>query len=337
MRLIIKSHFCYLGKIQDQYDEIIFYPDFKSLPQEKFFKDRFKQLQKKYNIKWSKVDRFVPSDHLLGWDAIYEQRKFQTILKFQNRLFKKIPCSIPESFTAFRKKVEPLLPSYFHQAIRPIDEEVNDELDYYFYKKKLASTYFKTRNQMLGRDFSTKFSAFLSCGALDVRYLYNQVKDFEQREGANKSTYWIVFELLWREFFYWHYQKHTRVYFSENGLRGNPDFTDFPIYQVSELKEKTDNKFFISALNELEQTGFQSNRTRQMFASFWLNDLKLNWRSGANFFERYLIDYDVYSNYGNWMYLAGVGVDPRGKRYFNIPKQLKEYDPEGNYIKRWYS
>jgi deoxyribodipyrimidine photo-lyase len=72
-----------------------------------------------------------------------------------------------------------------------------------------------------------------------------------------------------------------------------------------------------------------------MFASYWLNDLGLNWRAGADLFENHLIDYDVYSNYGNWMYLAGVGVDPRGKRYFNIDKQLSIYDPQGKYIKNF--
>ena len=68
--------------------------------------------------------------------------------------------------------------------------------------------------------------------------------------------------------------------------------------------------------------------------SVWLNELKLNWRSGAKLFENYLIDYDVFSNYGNWMYLAGVGVDPRGKRYFDVEKQLSIYDPEGRYHKK---
>jgi deoxyribodipyrimidine photo-lyase len=48
-----------------------------------------------------------------------------------------------------------------------------------------------------------------------------------------------------------------------------------------------------------------------------------------------LIDYDVCSNWGNWNYTAGVGNDARGFRYFNIPKQAKDYDPNGNYVKHW--
>jgi deoxyribodipyrimidine photo-lyase len=93
--------------------------------------------------------------------------------------------------------------------------------------------------------------------------------------------------------------------------------------------------FFHAALKELTSTGFLSNRARQMFASVWLNDLDLNWRSGAQLFEQHLIDYDVYSNFGNWMYLAGVGVDPRGRRYFDIDKQLHTYDPNGEYLNQF--
>ena len=35
----------------------------------------------------------------------------------------------------------------------------------------------------------------------------------------------------------------------------------------------------------------------------------MDWRIGAAYFESQLIDYDVHSNYGNWMYVSGVGND----------------------------
>ena len=187
----------------------------------------------------------------------------------------------------------------------------------------------------MGENFSTRFSPYLSSGALCVKYLYNQVKKFEAQHGSNKSTYWIIFELLWREYFYWHYQKHQSLYFSENGLRGAKNFSPVKDYDLDQLVHICDIPFFLAALNEIQETGFLSNRVRQIFASIWINDLELSWRSGALFFEKYLIDYDVFSNYGNWMYLAGVGVDPRGKRYFNVEKQLNTYDPNNLYIKKW--
>ena len=56
---------------------------------------------------------------------------------------------------------------------------------------------------------------------------------------------------------------------------------------------------------------------------------------GAEYFESMLIDYDVCSNWGNWNYTAGVGNDARGFRFFNVTKQAKDYDPNGDYVKHW--
>ena len=332
MVLNVAGNFCFLELVNSNYQDFIYCPNAYSDIQKTFLDRRFTFIQEKINdIK--KGEPLEKSD-FLGVNSFNECKKYNVLVE-QNRLFESLPFECPEGFTSFRKKAEPFLPEMFDQSIDPWDGDVINEIDYYFHQTKLPSTYFNDRNGLVGRDYSTKFSAFLSCGALDVRYLYNQIKDYELRNGSNKSTYWLVFELLWREFFYWHYQKHKKKYFSQNGLHGPLDFSEFEIFEISELRTKVDHSFFQCALNELEETGFLSNRVRQIFASVWLNDLNLNWRSGAKLFERYLIDYDVFSNYGNWMYLAGVGVDPRGKRYFNVEKQLSNYDPKGKYVKKW--
>src|SRR5690606_25977707 len=98
---------------------------------------------------------------------------------------------------------------------------------------------------------------------------------------------------------------------------------------------KTGIPFIDANMKELALTGFMSNRGRQNVASFLVNDLKLNWQLGAEWFEAHLIDYDPSSNWGNWNYIAGVGNDPRQDRVFNIINQAKRYDPEGTYVKTW--
>ena len=272
----------------------------------------------------------------LSWNATEEVKLSQNqILPFQNRLFENLNFKIPDGFSSFRKKAEKLLPPIFENAIGPYDNDVLNRIKYFFDENKLASYYFETRNGLVGSNYSTQLSPYLSCGALDVRYLYNYVKNYEIDYGENKSTRWIIFELLWREFFYWHYQKVGNKFFSENGIQGKQDFSEVKIFTFKQLHQLESPNFFKAALNELEQDGFLSNRVRQIFASIWINDLELPWRSGARLFEESLIDYDVYSNYGNWMYLAGVGVDPRGKRYFNLEKQLSMYDPNREYEKKW--
>ena len=82
-------------------------------------------------------------------------------------------------------------------------------------------------------------------------------------------------------------------------------------------------------MRELNATGFMSNRGRQIVASFLVNDLGIDWTWGASYFESQLVDYDVCSNWGNWMYVGGVGNDPRENRYFNILRQASNYDKRG--------
>jgi len=101
------------------------------------------------------------------------------------------------------------------------------------------------------------------------------------------------------------------------------------------IEGRTGIPFIDANMRELAATGFMSNRGRQIVASFLINDLKISWQMGAEYFESVLIDYDPCSNYGNWNYIAGVGSDPRENRYFNIMSQARKYDPEGDYVRLW--
>lgn len=211
------------------------------------------------------------------------------------------------------------------------EDQALARLSYYLEGSKLASTYKETRNGLLGTDFSTRFSAWLANGSISPRRIYHELKAYEARHGANESTYWIVFELLWRDFFRFSAMKSGDDFFRmprESKLQPGNTFTKW-------CDGKTAHPFANACMNELRETGFMSNRGRQNAASFLINDLKQPWHLGAMYFEHHLIDYDVYSNYGNWAYLAGVGADPRKDRVFNLNRQAQMYDPNGEYVRRW--
>jgi len=339
--ILIKNEI--LRAVSKKSSSYVFCPDEHSPIQREFFKKRARSLQKHLQLGGAETS-FEPnqahkyaanSERCFTWDAVEELRIFRSKIanSMQNRLLDYLPFECQDVFTPFRKKAELLLPDHYPEAIAPFDEAVIARLDRYF-SSDLPLTYLDTRNQMMGEDFSSQFSPYLACGALDVRHLYNCIKTYEQKNAATKSTYWLVFELMWREFFYWNYQKHGRLYFSRNGIQGSADFTPYTKYSIHALKPMSSNKFWRAALHEIETTGFPSNRTRQLFASFWVHNLALDWRSGADFYQRHLIDYDVYSNWGNWMYIAGVGAS-KSKRIFDIQGQLERYDPESKFIKRW--
>ena len=134
------------------------------------------------------------------------------------------------------------------------------------------------------------------------------------------------------------FKKHHHKFFLQYGIQSKQ------VHQKTSPNEEllnrwingeTESDFVNANMLELKHTGFMSNRGRQNVASYLCNDLKLDWRYGAAYFEQQLIDYDVCSNWGNWAYVAGVGNDPRKDRYFNVVKQANDYDKEGVYRKLW--
>ncbi|WP_309608314.1 DASH family cryptochrome [Flavobacterium sp.] len=217
------------------------------------------------------------------------------------------------------------------------ETEAIKRLNHYFFETKAISNYKETRNGMVGSDYSSKFSAWLSMGCISPRYIYSELKKYESQFGANDSTYWLVFELLWRDYFRFMMKKYHTKFFQQSGIQDKGIVVNK--HNISELNDwingNTGVDFVDANMIELKQTGFMSNRGRQNVASYLCNDLKLDWRYGAAYFEQQLIDYDVCSNWGNWAYLAGVGNDPRGNRYFNIEKQAVDYDKSKVFRNLW--
>ncbi|GAA4055919.1 DASH family cryptochrome [Flavobacterium chungnamense] len=212
-----------------------------------------------------------------------------------------------------------------------------DRLNHYFFETKCISEYKETRNGLVGADYSSKFSAWLALGCISPRFIYDELKKYETQFGANESTYWLVFELLWRDYFRFMMKKYNAKFFQQAGIqnKGIP-VNKHNTHQLQEwINGETGVDFVDANMIELKLTGFMSNRGRQNVASYICNDLKLDWRYGAAYFEQQLIDYDVCSNWGNWAYLAGVGNDPRGNRYFNIEKQASDYDKDKKYRNLW--
>lgn len=178
------------------------------------------------------------------------------------------------------------------------------------------------------------------------------------------------FELLWRDFFSFLLEKHGNKFFHLSGLglgqQEAPSNVGNPMQAPAHAKAKNGRKtldgywlendwdkgtdsdvqkwcygttgvpFIDANMRELRETGYMSNRGRQNVASFFTRDMgHQDWRLGSEWFESYLLDYDISSNWGNWQYTSGVGTDPRSARQFNIIKQGKDYDAKAEYVLHW--
>jgi deoxyribodipyrimidine photo-lyase len=281
------------------------------------------------------------------------------------------PERLPKVFTAFRHKVEarwavrsalpaptmlptpalwierPFPPLFNEQAApRPDPRAVMpmpggtvagmERLSHFTGASRALGHYKETRNGMLAADESSKLSPWLAAGALSPRTVYEAVRSYEAEHGANESTYWLIFELLWRDFFHFTAARHGADLFKRGGIaratpRGVYDRRRFEAW----CEGRTGQPFIDANMRELAATGWMSNRGRQNVASYLVHDLGLDWRLGAAWFEHLLVDYDPCSNWGNWQYLAGVGNDPREGRRFNPELQAERYDPEGRFVRRW--
>lgn len=206
----------------------------------------------------------------------------------------------------------------------------------HYFATSAPSAYKATRNALLGADNSTKFSPWLAQGSLGPREVYAALRSHEQAHGANESTYWILFELLWRDFFQFNAARHGARVYQHRGIQGaappaSRDAERFARWCAG----RTGQPFIDPNMRELAATGWMSNRGRQNVASHLVHDLRLDWRMGAYWFEHHLLDHDACSNWGNWQYLAGVGNDPRAGRRFDPVRQAGLYDPEGAYVRHW--
>lgn len=201
-----------------------------------------------------------------------------------------------------------------------------DRLKKWMWDEDRLKEYKDTRNGMLGMDYSSKFSPWLAQGCLSARRVYHDVQgaahpcvasrrvarhvgwritlscspqprapfaEYERVRVANQSTYWLVFELLWRDYFNFLMQRVKSELFFLEGPRNVTDkawsrsLPDFFKWANGE----TGYPLVDACMRELAATGFMSNRGRQIVASFLTKDMGIDWRFGAEWFERHLLDH----------------------------------------------
>jgi len=244
---------------------------------------------------------------------------------------------MPFVFTDFRKKIESQL-TVAPVVDAPFSYSENKglaRLNHYLWKTHAIQTYKETRNGMIKFDDSSKLSPWLNAGLLSARTIYWELKKYEAQVCQNESTYWLFFELLWREYLKYFSIKFERKIFLKEGIKPGVSANENDLRKFQMWCEgKTPDRFINANMNELNATGWMSNRGRQNVASYLIHDLGVNWTWGSAYFEEKLFDYDPDLNWGNWLYLSGRGSDPRARK-FNTITQAKTYDPEGEYRKSW--
>ncbi len=176
-------------------------------------------------------------------------------------------------------------------------------------------------------DATSHLSVALRFGTISIRRVVLGVKQYEH----------FLNELIWREFFMqvlYHYPNVVWESFK-------PDYDRIEWVNDEECflqwcEGRTGFPMVDAGMRELNETGMMNNRVRMVTASFLTKHLLIDWRWGEAYFARKLMDYELSSNNGNWQWVAGTGCDAAPYfRIFNPEQQLRRFDPEEKYIRRW--
>lgn len=161
------------------------------------------------------------------------------------------------------------------------------------------------------------------------------------RQAAGKAYHshektWLN-ELIWREFYMMILDHFPET--ADHAFRPEYDRIHWENNEeqfAAWCEGKTGYPLVDAGMRELNETGFMHNRVRMVAASFLSKDLLIDWRWGERYFARKLLDYEMASNVGGWQWAAGSGTDAAPYfRIFNPESQMKKFDPELKYIKKW--
>ena len=193
---------------------------------------------------------------------------------------------------------------------------------------KTIEKYEETRNFPY-LNSTSRIGAHLRFGFVSIRKLV------EKAHKKSNKTY--LKELIWREFFMqilWHFpytqQKSFKPKYDRiKWLNNDEEFKKW-------CEGNTGYPLVDAGMRELNQTGFMHNRVRMLVGSFLCKHLLIDWRWGEKYFAKKLLDYEMSSNVGNWQWVAGCGVDASPYfRIFNPKEQIKKFDKDFKYIKKW--
>nr|WP_298994147.1 deoxyribodipyrimidine photo-lyase [uncultured Polaribacter sp.] len=202
------------------------------------------------------------------------------------------------------------------------------EITPYTVTPTLIQEYEETRN-FPAKDATSRLGPHLRFGTVSVR------KMIKKAIAEKNEIFWQ--ELIWREFFMqilWHFPETKDKAFKSkyDKIEWRNNKKEFDAW----CKGETGYPLVDAGMRQLNETGFMHNRIRMLVGSFLCKHLLIDWRWGEAYFAEKLHDYEMASNVGNWQWVAGSGVDASPYfRIFNPTTQIKKFDKDLKYIKKW--
>ncbi|WP_447636787.1 cryptochrome/photolyase family protein [Flavobacterium microcysteis] len=236
---------------------------------------------------------------------------------------------LTESYASEKKLDQIVQHSYPFLSLKEIGfEKSKIKVDDYDVSGTLIEKYAETRD-FPGLDGTSHLSPHLRFGAVSIRKIVKTAIKYRKETFLN--------ELIWREFFMqilWHFPNTVTESFRPkyDHIQWRNNEAEFQNW----CEGTTGYPIVDAGMRQLNTTGTMHNRVRMIVASFLCKHLLIDWRWGEAYFAEKLLDYEQSSNIGNWQWAAGSGVDAAPYfRIFNPSEQVKKFDTDFKYIRKW--
>jgi deoxyribodipyrimidine photo-lyase len=227
---------------------------------------------------------------------------------------------------------------YFSNFVKQQSEEILSLNSMGFQKSEIGIPGKEVAQRIIKNyDRDRDFPSINGTSRLGIHFRFGTLSLREKARKAQKLNDIYLSELVWRDFYaqilyhFPHVEKNPFRAKYEN-IEWRNDETDFKNW----CEGRTGYPMVDAGMRELNQTRHMHNRVRMVVASFLTKHLLIDWRWGEQYFADKLLDFDLASNNGGWQWAAGCGTDAAPYfRIFNPESQMKKFDKELKYIKKW--
>jgi len=189
------------------------------------------------------------------------------------------------------------------------------------------------RRNLPGVDGTSRLSVYLKYGCIHPRTVLAHLPDNDGGQSVRRE---IVFRDFYADVL------HTRPDSARTELQPAMAALEYDTGPQADARfqawatGRTGYPIVDAGMRQLLADAWVHNRVRMIVGSFLCKDLHLHWRRGARHFMQHLRDGDLASNQQGWQWIAGTGTDPAPYfRVFNPVKQGRDYDPDGDYLRRY--
>lgn len=226
------------------------------------------------------------------------------------------------------------------------ETEATTVLDSFLYSRFKGYHWKVSRPWMAQKRATSHLSPHLAFGTVSTRTVYQRTKkraeELEKQPKAGFSLKAFRDRLRWHDSFTQRLYSHPEIAYNNRF----PEFDEY--YKPDELTPQQQELFQAwcegmtgfpmvdASMRQLRRMGWMNFRMRAMCATFLTINCGISWHHGAKHFMNYLVDGDLAINNWQWQMQAGI-TNPLSDtfRIYNPTKNIKDKDPELNFIFHW--